>query len=72
VSRFNSEALRFAAGTALIGLAVIALTSCELATVTVPKTDAGVVVHAVLSTTAANQVVLVERTLSGAANIPDT
>ena len=72
MSRFNSDALRFAAGTALIAVAVIALTSCELATVTVPRTDAGVVVHAVLSTSAANQVVLVERTLSGAANIPDT
>ena len=49
-----------------------ALASCELATVTVPRTEAGIVVHAVLNTSATNQVVLVERTLVGAANIPDT
>jgi hypothetical protein len=48
------------------------LASCELATVNVPMTEAGIVVHAVLNTIAPNQVVLVERTLVGAANIPDT
>jgi hypothetical protein len=72
VSRSSSDARRVAATTALFAAAVFALTSCELATVTVPRTEAGVVVHAVLSTSAANQVVLLERTLSGAANIPDT
>jgi len=57
---------------ALAVAAVCALTSCELAAVTVPRTEAGVVVHAVLNTTSMNQVVLVERTLVGSANIPDT
>ena len=57
---------------ALAAAAVCALTSCELAAVTVPRTEAGVVVHAVLNTTSMNQVVLVERTLVGSANIPDT
>ena len=52
--------------------ALCALSSCELATVNVPKGQAGVVVHSVLNTTAPNQVVLVERTLVGSANIPDT
>jgi hypothetical protein len=51
---------------------MLALGSCELATVSVPRTDSGVVVHAVLNPGAPNQVVLVERTLSGAANLPDT
>jgi hypothetical protein len=71
VSRFSSDAVRV--GVAALGAAVVcALASCELATVAVPRTEAGVVVHAVLNTSAVNQVVLVERTLVGAANIPDT
>ena len=71
MSRFISDTLRV--GVAALGAAVVcALASCELATVTVPRTEAGIVVHAVLNTSAANQVVLVERTLVGAANIPDT
>jgi len=55
----------------MVGL-VGALTSCELATVNVPKTAAGVVVHSVLNPNTTTQVVLLERTLSGAATIPDT
>jgi hypothetical protein len=51
---------------------MLGATACELATVNVPKTDAGVVVHAVLNTNTTTQVVLLERTLSGATNLPDT
>src|SRR3954471_4235390 len=77
VSRFGSEMLRrtFAhwtrMGAVLAGLASL-LTACEIGTVTVPKTEADVVVHAVLNPSATMQVVLLERTLSGAANVPDT
>lgn len=46
--------------------------ACDLGTVTVPQTAPSVVVHAVLNASAPNQVVLVERTLSGAIDIPDT
>ena len=46
--------------------------ACDLGTVTVPKTTPSVVVHAVLNTSAATQVVLVERTLTGTINISDT
>jgi hypothetical protein len=52
--------------------ALIGGAACDLGTVTVPSTTAGVVVHGVLNPGAPNQVVLVERTLSGAANLPDT
>jgi hypothetical protein len=58
-------------GAVLAGLASL-LTACEIGTVTVPKTEADVVVHAVLNPSATMQVVLLERTLSGAANVPDT
>ena len=71
MSRFTSDALRV--GVATLGVAVAcALASCELATVAVAPTEAGIVVHAVLNTMATNQVVLLERTLVGAANVPDT
>jgi hypothetical protein len=53
-------------------LATAFVTSCELATVTVPKTAPSIVIHSVLNPSAASQVVLVERTLSGAITIPDT
>ena len=46
--------------------------ACDLGTVTVPQTAPGVVVHAVLNASAPSQVVLVERTLTGAIDIPDT
>ncbi|HTE47659.1 MAG TPA: hypothetical protein VK636_20625, partial [Gemmatimonadaceae bacterium] len=48
------------------------LTACELGTVTIPKTAPRVVVHGVLNPNATSQVVLLERTLTGAATIPDT
>jgi hypothetical protein len=50
----------------------VALASCELGTVTVPKTQPSIVVHAVLNANAASQVILVERTLSGAIPVHDT
>jgi hypothetical protein len=53
-------------------LATAFVTSCELATVTVPKTAPSIVIHSVLNPSATSQVVLVERTLSGAITIPDT
>jgi hypothetical protein len=71
VSRFSSKARRFGA-TLVVAAIGGGLASCELATVNVPKTYAGVVVHAVLNPNATTQVVLLERTLSGAANLPDT
>jgi hypothetical protein len=53
-------------------LATAALTACELGTVTIPKTTPTMVVHAVLNPLASEQIVLVERTLTGSVNIPDT
>jgi hypothetical protein len=46
--------------------------ACELGTVDVPATKPGVVVHGVLNPSASSQVVLLERTLTGAIDIPDT
>jgi hypothetical protein len=48
------------------------LAACSLGEVTVPKTSPLIVVHAVLNPNAVVQIVLVERTLSGAITIPDT
>lgn len=48
------------------------LASCELATTTIPVTAAGIVIHGVLNPSASTQVILVERTLTGTKNIPDT
>jgi hypothetical protein len=69
VSRFSFD--RRAIG-ALAALAAAAAVACDLGTVVVPRTTPSVVVHAVLNTSADNQVVLVERTLTGAITIPDT
>ena len=46
--------------------------ACDLGSVTVPTTAPSVVVHSVLNTSAPNQVVLVERSLTGQITIPDT
>jgi len=46
--------------------------SCKIGEVTVAKTAPAIVVHSVLNPNATSQVVLVERTLSGAITIPDT
>lgn len=52
--------------------AIVGATACDLGSVTVPKTSPSVVVHSVLNASAPNQVVLVERSLTGAVTIPDT
>src|SRR5262245_31369858 len=52
--------------------ATAALTACEIGTVNIPKTTPTIVVHSVLNPLAGEQIVLVERTLTGAVNIPDT
>lgn len=46
--------------------------ACDIGTVDIPKTTPTVVVHAVLNPSAPNQVVLLERTLTGSVTIPDT
>jgi hypothetical protein len=48
-----------------------AVSSCELGTVTVGKTASTIVVHGVLNPSAGTQVVLVERPLSGAMEVPE-
>src|SRR5262245_38237028 len=52
------------------GAAVLA--SCEIGTITVSKTVPNIVVHSVLNSGLVAQVVLVERTLSGAIPVHDT
>jgi Domain of unknown function (DUF4249) len=68
VSRFSSRGWGLAAWL----LATATLTACELGTVTIPKTTPTIVVHAVLNPLATEQIVLVERTLTGSVTIPDT
>jgi Domain of unknown function (DUF4249) len=58
---------RFAFSVALCALAGIA--GCELETVSVPPTTPKVVVHAVLNPSASEQVVYLERTLTGSTNV---
>lgn len=67
MSRFASS-LRLLAGIA--GVATIA--ACELGTVTVAQTSSTMVVHGILNPSANDQVILVERTLTGAIDIPDS
>jgi len=50
----------------------VALASCELGTITVAKTTPSIVVHAVLNANLATQLILVERTLTGAIPVHDT
>jgi hypothetical protein len=53
-----------------IVLALLVLASaCEIEKVGIPRTEAGVSMHAVLSATAASQVVLLERTRNGSVSI---
>ena len=56
----------------MIALAVMALASCELGEITVAKTTPSIVVHAVLNANVGTQVILIERTLSGAIPVHDT
>lgn len=67
MSRFASNARLAAAA-----FATLFVGACEIGTVDIAKTTPTVVVHAVLNPSTPNQVVLVERTLTGAAKIPDT
>jgi len=57
-----------AAGVAM----TVLVAACELGTVDVPRTTPTVVVHGVLNSSSSTQVVLLERTLTGTVNIPDT
>lgn len=66
---------RFASNACVRVLGLLALciaTACELDKVAVQQTEAGVVVHGVLNPNASSQVILLERTLTGAVTIPDT
>ncbi len=72
MSRFGFRRGWAAVLAALAALGVIASTSCELGTITVPKTTPSIVVHAVLNANATTQVILVERTLTGAIPVHDT
>jgi len=56
----------------LLALCAFALTACEFDKIDLSRTTPTIVVHAVLNTTAPNQVVLVERTLTGAITVVDT
>lgn len=69
MSRFGSERL---GALIALGVAVVFATACEIGTVTIPKTTSAVVVHSVLNPLAGEQVVLLERTLTGEVTIPDT
>jgi hypothetical protein len=51
---------------------LLVLSGCEFDKITVDKTVPRIVVHAVLNTAAPNQVVLVERTLTGAITVADS
>jgi hypothetical protein len=50
----------------------VALMSCEIGTVTVPRTQPSIVVHAVLNADLVSQLILVERTLTGAIPVHDS
>jgi hypothetical protein len=52
--------------------ALFLLTACTFDQINIPKTTPSVVVHAVLNTSSTSQVVLLERTLTGAVHIRDT
>src|SRR3954465_7767464 len=67
VSRFASS-LRLLAGIACVA----AIAACDLGTVNVAPTTPTMVVHGVLNPSANDQIILVERTLTGAIDIPDS
>lgn len=56
----------------LFASSCLALAACDLGSVNVPTTNPSVVVHGVLNPSAMSQVILVERTLTGIVDIPDT
>lgn len=70
VFRFTSEANR--ARTALIVVAIGALTACQLDKISVQGTTPTLVVHAVLNPSATSQIVLLERSLTGQITVDST
>ena len=50
----------------------VALTGCDIGKVTLAETAPSLVIHSVLNVNATSQLVLLERTLTGAATLPDT
>ncbi len=64
VSRFISRARPVALS------ALVAVAGCELSTVAVPPTTPTVVVHAVMNPSAADQIMFLERTLTGRVRVP--
>jgi hypothetical protein len=64
--------VRRGAAAAFAAAGMTALASCDIGTVIVPKTQPSIVVHAVLNANAGTQVILVERTLTGAIPLHDT
>jgi hypothetical protein len=54
-----------------VAIALVALSACELEKVNVPQSTPKLVVHAVLTPSAAEQIVFLEQTLSGAINAGD-
>ena len=73
MSRFDSKVLLGSSAARLLAFGgAVALASCELGTITVAKTTPSIVVHAVLNANLATQLILVERTLTGAIPIHDT
>ncbi len=55
-----------------IALLLAALTGCTFNEITVPSTKPGIVVHGVLNPVALSQVILLERTLTGAVQVTDS
>ncbi|HXD48410.1 MAG TPA: DUF4249 family protein [Gemmatimonadaceae bacterium] len=50
----------------------VALAGCDIGKVTLAETTPSLVIHSVLSVSATSQIVLLERTLTGAVTLPDT
>ncbi len=63
---------RFTSRVAAVALgALVVVAGCELEKVSIPSSTPGVVVHAVMNPSAGAQVVYLERTLTGAAPLPE-
>jgi hypothetical protein len=55
-----------------MGFIALLATACSIGEIDIPRTNAFIVIHGVLNTTSADQVVLVERSLNGAKTIRNT
>lgn len=53
-------------------MSVVVVAACDLGSVNIPRTNPTIVVHGILNPSANDQVILVERTLTGAVDIPDS